>query len=61
MTERIIYSNEPLIFKSIQTSMSTSPASRCGRYLGVQALQVGTDVLDAGSKRVHVQERGDDP
>lgn len=31
------------------------------RYLGVQALQVGADVLNAGSKRVHMQERGDDP
>lgn len=30
-------------------------------YLGVQALQVGTDVLDAGSKRVDVQERRNDP
>lgn len=30
-------------------------------YLGVQALQVGTDVLDARSERVDVQERWDDP
>lgn len=30
-------------------------------YLGVQALQVGTDVLDAGSERVDVQERRNDP
>lgn len=26
-------------------------------YLSVQALQVGADVLDAGSERMHMQER----
>lgn len=30
-------------------------------YLGVQTLQVGTDVLDAGSKWVHMQESWNDP
>lgn len=30
-------------------------------YLGIQTLQVGTDVLDAGSKRVDVQEGRNDP
>lgn len=30
-------------------------------YLGVQTLQVGTDVLDAGPERVDVQERRNDP
>lgn len=30
-------------------------------YLGVQTLQVGADVLDAGTERVDVQEGRNDP
>lgn len=48
----------PIQFPSLASDRCRNQWSR---YLGVQALQVGADVLDAGSERVHVQEGGDDP